>query len=89
MVGTSDCDERWLILLQVRFPKIGVALFGTPLTGRLATLDFEVQMRPASAAPLLAQQAKAISHFHDTAKDNIFVELFQVAIAIVPPPRIL
>lgn len=49
-------NQLRLKLVVVGFPKKRITRLRAPLAGRLTTLDFKVQMRPAAAGPFLAQQ---------------------------------
>src|SRR5688500_18763277 len=77
-----------LELPQVRFPEVGVPLFGPPAPGWLAALDLEVQMGPAAAAPLLAERADAIAQLEVPSRLHSLVDFLQMAVAIVPASRV-
>src|SRR5262249_29397156 len=46
----------------VGLPEEGVSLQDTPFARRLPALDVKMEMRPAAAAPLLAEYAQLLSH---------------------------
>ena len=53
-------DDLRFVLALISVPEEGIAFLGAPCAGGLPALDLEMQMRPATAAALLAQQAEGL-----------------------------
>src|SRR6516162_7794431 len=84
MVWPRHGEELGPILLLIRLPKKGVSLNDAPLAGGLLARDVEVQVRPAAAAPLLAEQADELSHLDLGAGLDQIGDRVQMAVAIIP-----
>ena len=58
----SKREHGGLLLPQVSFPEERIALLCPPTAGRLAADDLEVEVRPATTAPFLAEYSYLLAH---------------------------
>ena len=83
-----DRDDLRFVLALVRFPQERVGVLDAPLAGGLPGLDVEVQMRPAAAAPLLAEHADLLPRLDASPRLHALVDRFQVGVTDVPAVRV-
>src|SRR5262249_33293089 len=88
VVRPRDGDDLRFVLAAVRLPEEGVRVLDAPLAGGLFRLDVEVQVRPAAAAPLLAEHPDLLARLDALVRPDGLVYGFQVGVAVVPPVRV-
>src|SRR4051812_41669127 len=67
VVGPGDRQKLRLVLAKVGFPEEGVAFDDAPFPRWLAATDIKMQMRPAAAATLFAEDAYRRTHLDSRA----------------------
>src|SRR5262249_34606677 len=78
VVWSRHGDDFWPVLAEVSLPEERVSVLDAPLAGGLLCLDVEVQVRPAAAAPLLAQHADLLPRLDALSWLDRLVDGFQV-----------
>src|SRR4030095_5741165 len=73
------------MLSHIALPKKRVGVLDAPFAGRLMRLDVEVEMRPATTAPFLAQHTQFVAGLDRFAWMDRGIDGVKMRIAIVPP----
>src|SRR5262249_30327422 len=84
MVRPRDGDDPRPVLAPVGLPEEGVSLLDAPLAGRVPALDVEVEVRPAAARALLAEDADLLAHPDPLAGADRRVDRLEVRVAVEP-----
>src|SRR5262249_44155297 len=88
MMGPRDRDQLGSPLALIRLPEEGVPLFDPPFAGGLPLRDVEMKVRPSAAAAFLPQDADLPSHRDLDARAHPILDELEMAVAVVPAPRI-
>src|SRR5205807_5684581 len=80
----GDGQELRPILLQIRLPEKAIAVNDSPFPRRLTASNVEVQVRPAAAAALLAQEAEPLAHLDSLSRPHLRIDGLQMTVAVVP-----
>src|SRR5207244_6368079 len=72
------------ILTEIRLPEEAVAINDSPFPRRLTAGNVEMQVRPAAAAALLAQQTEPLAHPDGLPRPHLRIDGLQMTVAVVP-----
>ena len=84
MMRSGHGDDLRAVLLLVCLPDECITILCAPHPRGLTALDIEVQMRPAAAGALLADEPDALAHLHAFARDHGSGNHQEMAVPVVP-----
>src|SRR5437899_9291954 len=84
MMRSRHSDDVRLMFLNVCFPKERIRILDAPFAGGLQRFDVEVQMRPATAASFLAENADLLAGLDLCARLTGVIDGLEMRVTVEP-----